>query len=233
MNEDEFDSEENDDFAKDMKDKLSKYPIIGGLVNTYSNSGLKGCIDKINPFSEKLHFFGRVSIFVTGLRHGCGCTYITGSLATTMANELKEIICVCHRQGTNLPSMSRIKEYTGDTDFDRAYQGKVVIYDRGILGEFTQEEMIEMRRADIRLLVCNGEESDIQRLARFIHKAGDSAKDWMYVFNLVPNQWRMVKIRELMHDYNIIFIPLHDYTHIPVKVKKEWIKKINSAKKTS
>lgn len=179
---------------------------------------------------SKLKFAGHLSIFITALKHGAGSSHIAGSIGSTLAASNNHV-CFIHRKDVEYPEGKYMSEYTG-TEFEQAYHmAKTLIIDRGCLGELSREEMVEMQRADVKILVCGSSESDFQMLARFIHKCGSAAKEWIYVFNLVAGKKKKNQIKDLMREYDYIFLSTHDYDEIPKEVSEMWNKKIRQKTK--
>jgi hypothetical protein len=188
-----------------------------------SQTGIRKEKEKPSQKRANVHFFGHVTLFVTSLKHGSGESYASASIASAFADTYDVQVCLCHKKGTAFPQKKRIFECTAGDDFADAYRYNVVIFDRGIMGELKTNEMRELQRCDVKVLVSNGDEADIRRLAKFIHKMGDLADKWVYVFNLVPTQKRAREIKELMKGYQCLFLPFHDACDAPKKLKAQWL----------
>lgn len=173
----------------------------------------------------KLKFAGHLTVFVTALKHGAGSSHVAGVIGCALAASNNRV-CFVHRAGTEYPKNRNMCEYTAEK-FEEPYSmAKTIIFDRGCLGELTRNELVEMQRSDIKVLVCGTGESDFQALARFIHKAGKASDDWIYVFNLVPSKKKRKWIKELMQDYDYVFLQMCDYDEVPKDVLDMWGKQI-------
>lgn len=167
--------------------------------------------------------FGKETIFVTGLKHGCGCTHTGLSFARYILNIYNQNICICHKKGAYELEDEDITEYTKDTDYDSIFSSnRFIIYDCGILGELNPEQLVELRRCNIKIMVCNGDEKYLGNLSKFIRKLGNTANEWVFAFNLVTSRDKETMIRRIMDGYKICFIPLHDRDDLPRKVSKMW-----------
>jgi hypothetical protein len=166
---------------------------------------------------------GKETIFVTGLKHGCGCSHTGISFAKYILNAYSENICICHKKGAYDLEEENITEYTKDTDYDNIFStNRFIIYDCGILGELNQEQLIELKRCNIKIMVCNGDEKYLGNLAKFIRQLGKSSGEWIFAFNLVTSREKETMIRRIMEGYKICFIPLHDSEDPPRKIGKLW-----------
>lgn len=175
-------------------------------------------------------YLGHITVFVTSLRHGCGSSYVAGSIASYFTST-GATACLCHKPGTNFPEDRYMIEYTGGAPYDDAFRAKAVVFDRGTFPELGRAELSELKKADMKLLVSNDDERDIERLATFIHKMEDAASGWLYVFNLPKSRKSRKHIEELMQDYRIVFLPLHDYGALPKDVQSLWAKEAKRAQK--
>ena len=174
---------------------------------------------------SKLKFVGYLTVFVTALKHGAGSSHVAGIIGSALVGS-NNSVCFVHKKGTEYPSQKNMCEYL-DTDFEMPYDmAKTIIIDRGCLGELTRKELVEMQRSDIKVLVCGSNECDFQALARFIHKAGGAASKWIYVFNFVPSKKKRNIIKDLMQEYDYIFLEMCDYDELPKTVLDMWNKQI-------
>ena len=214
-------------FTKRPEEKTKEKPVFT-LPEIIKPETVKDTEKK--PKSEKTKrkdFFGHMSVFVTELRHGCGSSYTAGSLASALSEIYDKEVALYHRAGTNLPDNDMISEAVTEDDIMHAYRMGIIVYDRGVLSELDDDAVKEMHRSDIRIMVCGSEESDIKRLAQFIHQEDDDAYDWLYVFNHVLTKKQERKVRDLMQDFDTMILPIHDYSNLPKELIKEWKKTIS------
>lgn len=166
---------------------------------------------------------GKETIFVTGLKHGCGCSHTGLSFAKYILRAYGEKLCICHKKGSYDLEDEDITEYTKDTDYDSVFAtNRFIIYDCGILGELNSEQLVELNRCNIKIMVCNGDEKYLGNLSNFIRKLGNTSSEWIFAFNLVTSREKEAIIRKIMDGYKICFIPLHDRDNLPKKVSKMW-----------
>jgi hypothetical protein len=177
---------------------------------------------KKKQFSNQV-LCGKETIFITGLKHGCGCSHTGISFAKYILGVYSENICICHKKGAYDLEDEGIAEYTKDTDYDSVFgTNRFIIYDCGILGELNSEQLVELNRCNIKIMVCNGDEKYLGNLSTFIRKLGNSSNEWIFAFNLVTSKEKETMIRKIMDGFKICFIPLHDRDNLPKKVTKMW-----------
>jgi hypothetical protein len=180
-----------------------------------------------NKFRKKLTanqvLCGKETIFITGLKHGCGCTHTGISFAHYIIKNFPENICICHKKGAYDLENKDITEYTKDTDYDSVFgTNRFIIYDCGILGELNADQLVELKRCNIKIMICNGDEKYLGILSNFIRQLGNTSNEWIFAFNLVTSREKEILIRRIMDGYKICFIPLHDSEIPPKKVSKMW-----------
>jgi hypothetical protein len=171
-------------------------------------------------------FLGHISFFVTEIRHGCGCSYTAGSIASALTDIYGMDVYLGHEKGTPLPDNYMVQEALTESDLSMAYRNGLIVYDRGLYSELGDEARSELARSDVRFMVCTAGESDIRSLAMFMHQERD-AKGWIYVFNHVVNKKQQKEISTLMHGYEYIILPQHDYSDVPKDLQKEYRRMIN------
>lgn len=185
-------------------------------------------MEKLQLFNikETPVFSGHISIFVTSLRHSCGTSYIAGSLASALTDIYNRDVWLDHKEGDIMPDNIMVKEILSDEDRFNAYKNGIVIFDKGLYKDLSNEDHNEMIRADVNIMVSTADEIDLRNLAAFIKKEGNMANKWLFVFNHVqPNQKSLLDT--VMRNYNHLIIPQHDYSEVPASIRKEWKSAIN------
>jgi len=169
---------------------------------------------------------GRLSVFVTGLRHSCGTSYIAGSIASAMTDIYNQDVWFDHKGGAILPDNIMVKEVRDDVDRFNAFKSGIIVQDKGLYEDLSMNDRNDLMRADLNIMVCTAEDSDLRNLAEFIDIQRESAHSWLYVFNHVKkSQEKMV--RAAMADYPHIIIKFHDNAEVPQDIQKEWLAAIN------
>lgn len=166
---------------------------------------------------------GKETIFITGLKHGCGCSHTGLSFAKYISGAYAENICICHKKGAYDLEDEGIAEYTKDTDYGSVFSNnRFIVYDCGILGELNEDQLLELKRCNIKIMVCNGDEKYLGNLSKFIRSLGNLSAEWIFAFNLVTSREKEIMIRRIMEGYKICFIPLHDSDNPSKKASKIW-----------
>lgn len=76
----------------------------------------------------------------------------------------------------------------------------------------------EVKRANIKVMMCLFDEDKIKKLADFMQNECKPEK-WFYIFNLVPaNKQR--EVWNLMEDYDCCCLPIYDNKNIDKTIKK-------------
>jgi hypothetical protein len=174
----------------------------------------------------KTVYIGHLSIFMTSLRHGCGCSYLTGSIASAMTDIYgKDIWIERGNSSAPMPDNFMVHEIKDDDDRFEAYQEGYIIYDQGVYADLSEVSKTDLLRSDVHVMVCTGDEQDIMELSKFIREQGEHAYDWLYVFNHVLDNRKKV-VEEAMADFNILIVPFHDSAEVPSKLAKDYQKAI-------
>ena len=170
----------------------------------------------------KTLYLGHLSIFVTSLRHGCGNSYIAGSIASALTDIYnKDIYLERNESSTPLPDNFMVHDIKTDDDRFEAYQSGYIVYDRGVYDELTEIDKADLCRSDVHVMVCTGDEQDLIHLSQFIREQGEHAYNWLYIFNHVLDNQRK-EIEEAMADFTIMIVPFHDSAEVPAKLQKEY-----------
>jgi hypothetical protein len=170
----------------------------------------------------KTVYLGHLSIFVTSLRHGCGCSYLAGSLASALTDIYGKDIWIERGDGSApLPDNYMVHEIRNDEDRFEAYQSGYIIYDQGVYKELSEVARVDLLRSDVHVMVCTGDEQDIIELSKFIREQGEHAYDWLYLFNHVLDN-RKKAVEEAMADFNTLIVPFHDSAEVPAKLAKDY-----------
>ena len=157
------------------------------------------------------------------MKRGCGCSHTSISFARYILNNYAKNLCICHKKDAYELNDKNIAEYTKDIDYENVFgNNSFLIYDCGALGCLNQEQLIELKRSTIKIMVCNEDDNYLGNLSKFIRQIGNASDEWIFAFNLVTNKEKESTIRKIMQGYKICFIPLHDQDNPPKKVIKIW-----------
>lgn len=193
---------------------------VTGVPDTFAESTSLTVVQKPvdSGTAKKASFIGHLSVFVTSLEHSASATHTASGIAAAFARTgIKS--CLCHPAGTPLPTSPLVTEDTSGTD-DAYISSRAVIYDRGTMLELTPDQKKELKRSDVKVMCCKGEDAGISALARFIHKEGEKAREWIYVFNTLSKKRRKL-VAGMLLDYDTLFLDAFDVDDIePATVKQ-------------
>ncbi len=201
------------------KEKTSKLSSL--LKGSMGLSSIKERANNLFSKNNNVEFTGNISIFVTSLRHGCGASYIAGSLASSLTDVYDRDIWIDHKPGDILPDNIMVKEINNEKDLFEAYRNGIVVFDKGLYDELSEKDVIEMNKSNVHIIVCTADDVDLKKLANFIRNNKSTADEWLYVFNHVHDN-QVKKINLAMKDYNHLIIPFHDYSEVPEDIREEW-----------
>lgn len=200
---------------------------VTGVPDTYAESTSLVTVQKPidSSTSKKASFIGHLSIFVTSLEHSASATHTASGIAAAFARTgIKS--CICHPAGSPLPSSPLVTEDTSGTD-DAYVSSRAVIYDRGTMLELNADQKKELKRADVKIMCCKGEDAGISALARFIHKEGEKAHEWIYVFNTLPKKRKKI-VEGMLLDYDTLFLDAFDVDDIEPPMVKQIIEAVTA-----
>ena len=83
------------------------------------------------------------------------------------------------------------------------------------------EDVNEMNKANVNIIVTTADDVDLKKLANFIRSNKMTADHWLYIFNHVQDS-QVKKINLAMKEYNHLIIPFHDYSDVPYEIEEEW-----------
>lgn len=177
----------------------------------------------VNP--KKTVFMGHISVFVTSLRHSCGSSYTSGSIATAMTDIYDRNVHIMHKSDTPLPDNYMVKEIRTESDLMDAIRSGLIVYDQGLYEELDEKAKENLLRADLRIMVSTADEFDLEKLSLFISEQKSAAYDWLYVFDHVQKKQEK-EILSTMDGFSVLLLPQHDYAELPANLRKEWKKAI-------
>lgn len=168
---------------------------------------------------KKSIFAGRGTYFVTGLKSGCGVSH----LASTITNIISEMQSVCIT-GEKLEEgflWEGVADEIRKRDYDMLYSKyQNIVFDGGVYFYMSEELKQEYNRAAVKIMVCQADDSYLEKLAVFVREQKEIAEDFWFVFHSVP-QKRIKEIHKIMIQYNVIILPVYEATDIPKTVRKE------------
>lgn len=172
----------------------------------------------LKPVSKaKVELRGRGVAFLTSLKNGAGCTHFGVAVSNYLSHSKSSNICFINRNSATVSGSLDPSVITADVgqDYNDLYVGyDYLVFDCGVIGSLKQPELIELKRADYKVLMCLTDDDYMNRLATFIREYGDEIKEWLFVFNILPHG-KESEIRNLMRGYKIYFLPLFDAAKSP------------------
>lgn len=168
---------------------------------------------------EKLHL-ARLNVFVSGIDHSVGTSYVAGSLASAITDIYDMDVWLDNKGMSSMPDNYMVHEVVSDADRFNALKG-IIIQDKGTYEELSIIDRNEMMHADMNIMVSTAEERDLQKIAQFIDIQGDLIQNWMFVFNHVLAHQKPV-LEAAMREYAYIIVPFHDNAEVPDELLKEW-----------
>lgn len=164
---------------------------------------------------------GMATCFVTSLKHGCGATHFSVSLANYIMRDgmLAGLV-------TDKPdAVEGIFDYEIDIvkrgcNYESLYSDNdYIVMDAGVMNQLSGKDLEELKRSTYRIMMCWADDEYLEKLAAFIESQNEGAENWIYVFNNVPEK-RIGEISKLMNQYFSCFLPVYDNTELTKSVKK-------------
>jgi len=170
---------------------------------------------------KEIPHLSRLNVFVSGIDHSVGTSYVAGSLASAITDIYDVDVWFDHKGMCSIPDNYMIHEVTDEVDRFNAFKSGIIVQDKGVYNELSIMDRNEMMHADMNIMVSTAEEMDLQKIAQFIGLQGKLIQNWMFVFNHVLDHQKHV-LESAMKDYAYIIIPFHDNAEVPEELLAEW-----------
>lgn len=164
---------------------------------------------------------GALNIFVTGISHSAGTSYVAGSIASAITYIYDTDVWFDHKNTCNIPDNYMVHEVKDEVDRFNASKNGIVIQDKGVYEELGITDRNDMIRANMNILVSTAEESDLQKISQFIESQGEMIDSWLFAFNHVRDHQKRL-LEAAMRDYNYLIVPFHDNAEIPEELLSDW-----------
>ena len=169
---------------------------------------------------------GHLTIFVSGISHSVGTSFVAGSIASAMTDIYDEDVWLDLTEGGDFPDNYMVKPVHDDNDRFTAFKSPLYVEERGVYALLSDSDMGDMMRADINIMVTTASENDLREVAAFIKQNRDIAANWVFAFNHVHKAQEKT-IHAAMKDYNYLIIPFHDNAEVDLDLRKTYIKLID------
>lgn len=170
---------------------------------------------------KEIPHLSRLNVFVSGIDHSVGTSYVAGSLASAITDIYDVDVWFDHKGMCSIPDNYMVHEVTDEADRFNAFKSGIIVQDKGVYNELSIMDRNEMMHADMNIMVSTAEEMDLQKIAQFIGLQGKLIQNWMFVFNHVLDHQKHV-LESAMKDYAYIIIPFHDNAEVPEELLTEW-----------
>ena len=170
---------------------------------------------------KEIPHLSRLNVFVSGIDHSVGTSYVAGSLASAITDIYDVDVWFDHKGMCSIPDNYMVHEVTDEVDRFNAFKSGIIVQDKGVYNELSIMDRNEMMHADMNIMVSTAEEMDLQKNAQFIGLQGKLIQNWMFVFNHVLDHQKHV-LESAMKDYAYIIIPFHDNAEVPEELLAEW-----------
>lgn len=170
---------------------------------------------------KEIPHLSRLNVFVSGIDHSVGTSYVAGSLASAITDIYDVDVWFDHKGMCSIPDNYMVHEVTDEVDRFNAFKSGIIVQDKGVYNELSIMDRNEMMHADMNIMVSTAEEMDLQKIAQFIGLQGKLIQNWMFVFNHVLDHQKHI-LESAMKDYAYIIIPFHDNAEVPEELLAEW-----------
>lgn len=169
---------------------------------------------------------GHLTVFVTGVSHSVGTSFVAGSIASSMTDIYNENVWLELSDGGDYPDNYMVKPVMDDNDRFTAFKSPIYVEEKGVYSLLSDSDMGDMLRADINIMVTTASENDLREVAAFIKQNEAMAANWVFAFNHVHKAQEKL-IHSAMKDYNYVIIPFHDNAEVDLDLRKTYIKIID------
>lgn len=159
-----------------------------------------------------------IPISLVSLVEGGGCSHLSEVILRYIKIKTNENICIISNSNFD----EDINRYSySNQNYDLYSEYKYIIYDFGNMDKLDSQQLNELWRSEIKIMVSSINDNFIDKLEEFIEKEEKSHKGvkWKFLFNLVPEN-KIEKVDELMEDYEYYCLPSLDKKDIDKNTMK-------------
>lgn len=175
-----------------------------------------------------------IVIAVTSLKSGSGCSHVAISIASYLdersnedyvcfftTNKNDPINCLSQYVTCKKYNFEEVSQLIDGEDYD------YLIIDFGNMDclQSWRGALTEIKRADIKIMLCLQEDDYLQSLTKFIQEQSSTAR-WNFLFNHVVDN-NQKEIYDLMEDYRTYCLPVYDKADVMInKELKKYFKSL-------
>lgn len=175
-----------------------------------------------NPGRERKNHIGTAAVFVTSLKHGCGCSHFSSGIANYLNMEGYDS-CVITKSPDAIESEvdEGIELVRIESDYESSYgRNQYVIIDGGVYSDLKSEQIADLKRAQYKVMMCWGDDEYLRLLATFVKNLSDEeTAEWIFVFNNVTGR-KIREMKNLMNGMFSCYLPMYDTLEMPREVRK-------------
>lgn len=160
--------------------------------------------------------------FVSELKHGAGCSYISAVIANLLATRTDRVCMITDDEYLKEYVADNVQLYMWDGAVDAVFSTyNTVVIDGGVYSELPADRRREMTRAAHKYMICRSNDEYMRVLAEHVASDEAASSKWAYIFNQIPPSDH-VKIKRLMSSYDICFLQGCDARCMTKEVKKSF-----------
>lgn len=178
------------------------------------------------PATDKLRA-PHLTVFVSGISHSVGTSYVAGSIASAMTDIYSQDVWLDLSENSEGPDNYMVKIVETDDDRFNAFRSPIYVTEKGVYSLLSDTDLGDMMRADLNIMVTTAGESDLREVAAFIKSNKERIGNWVFAFNHVQRSQEKT-IKAAMKDYNYVIIPFHDNAEVDIELRKTYLELINA-----
>ena len=108
-----------------------------------------------------------------------------------------------------------------ESDYESSYgRNQYVIIDGGVYSDLKSEQIVDLKRAQYKVMMCWGDDEYLRLLATFVKNLSDEeTAEWLFVFNNVTGR-KIRDLKNLMNGMFSCYLPMYDTLEMPREVRK-------------